>query len=76
MPIFLANLLRVLTIGSMGYAGADLLNWFRAKREGQAVATIPDTLRSVFLSWRFFLFLSVLVLGFYILLKERFKKTG
>ncbi|MBA7532805.1 hypothetical protein ES705_25035 [subsurface metagenome] len=74
MPIFLANLLRILTIGSVGYAGADLLNYFRAKKEGQAVATIPDTLRDVFLSWRFLLFLAVLVFGFYALLKERFKK--
>lgn len=76
MPVFLANLLRVLMIGSLGYSGADLLNYFRAKRAGQAVATIPDTLRDVFLSWKFFLFLTVLVVGFYILLKERFKKTG
>lgn len=63
-------------IGSLGYSGADLLNYFRAKKAGQQVATIPDTLRDVFLSWRFLLFLSVLVVGFYVLLKERFKKTG
>jgi hypothetical protein len=75
MPVFLVNLLRILTIGSVGYAGADLLNYFRAKKEGQAVATVPDTLRAIFLSWRFILFLGVLVMGFYLLLKERFKKT-
>lgn len=75
MPVFLANLLRVLMIGSVGYSGADLLNYFRAKRAGAEVATIQTTLRDVFLSPRFFLFLTVLVFGFYILLKDRFKKT-
>lgn len=73
MTAIFASLLRILMIGSVGYAGADMLNYFRAKKAGQAVATIPDTLRDVFLSWRFFLFLAVLVTGFYMLLKERFK---
>lgn len=74
MPAILANLLRVLMVGSVGYSTADLLNYFRAKKAGQQVPAIQDTLKDIFLSWRFFLFLAVIVFGFYIALQDRFKK--
>ncbi len=73
MPIVLANLLRVLTIGSLGYSFGDLVNWFQRKKAG-AVEPVGETLRKVFLSPRFFVFMIVIVLGFYLLLQDRFKR--
>ncbi|MBA7533011.1 hypothetical protein ES705_25246 [subsurface metagenome] len=74
MPVFLANLLRILMIGSVGYSVSDIVDWLQLRKTGEE-PTVGETLKQVFLSWRFFLFLGVLVFGFYILLKDRFKKT-
>jgi len=76
MPVFFANLLRILTIGSVGYAGADLLNYFRARKEGQQVATVPETIQSIFFSWRFLVFLVVIALGIFAFLRNRFYREG
>lgn len=76
MPVFLANLLRILTIGSVGYAGADLLNFFRARQAGQQVDTVQNTLKDIFFSWRFLVFLAVLAIGVFAWLKNRFYREG
>lgn len=74
MTAIFANLLRILMVGSVGYAGADLLNFFRAKRAGQAVPAVQDTIKDIFFSWRFLVFLGVLAFGCYVWLRGRFHK--